>query len=49
VSFDGTVDTHLVLKPTVGLRNNGRKTPGGTDFDLLDEVYAIRVFGCVEK
>jgi len=49
VNFDRVVDAHAVFETTVGLRNDGRKTPSVIDFDLLDEVNPVRVIGSVQK
>jgi hypothetical protein len=45
VNFNLAVDPDLVLEPAVRLRNNRSEAPCAVDFDLLDEGYAVRVFG----
>jgi hypothetical protein len=47
MDFDLAVDAYLVLETSVRFGNDGRKTPGAADFDLLDEVDAVGVLGCV--
>ncbi len=49
MDFDLAVDADFVFQTTVRFGNDGRKTPGVIDFDLLDEVDAIRVIGSVER
>jgi len=45
VGCSSTVDPHLVLEPSIGFRDNGRKAAASVQFDFLDEVYAVSVIG----
>ena len=47
VNFDSAVDAHLVFQAPVRLRHNGREAPCSANFDLLDEIDAVAVFGSV--
>jgi hypothetical protein len=47
VNLDLAVDAHLVLEASVRFGDHGSKAPLFADFDFLEEVDAVRVFGSV--